>query len=457
MDFGTSDKGSPFQGIYNFEGSPHWLVEGVTFRDSSSGFLTIYERTNVTVRNNVIMNIRGDGIFSGWTTNNGLYRDVSNPCVVTNNTIFNNAGVHFYLSQLCDYFYNDAYRSHLLSADVGNYYCVNQNGNGTQVAYNWGHDCVAPHFNQYVGCMPFYLDLSCSDFKFHHNVAWNSSNPSAFFMYTTNQKPAMSNNVFAYNTGFGVKYWGNSWPANAGSLLNNTVINNIFTNGTGQGNTVPGISVLDNYLTYHPFKKPQSPFFDFTLQDGSPAKNAVKTRLGAPFDHKIPANKIPDQGAYDSSQPVWIPGARINQKAFRRLVVTCQSSSSTSECKITNIPVGFRLAQDFQIKIGNSNPVTCVSQYSYETHIATGICSAVPLPTTNDDLSIYIRRIGSEAFVDSRYKAAGRASTTGPTRVPTATPTKAPTATPSKVPTAAPTRVPTATPTTGNAIDGQVF
>jgi hypothetical protein len=422
MDFGNSKNQSAYTAIYIFD--VDWLVEGVTFRDSAGGFLNVYGTSNVTVRNNVFFNLgygnQGTtGLFPGW----GVIRDPVNTNIITNNTVFNVAGVSMYLAQNCDYFFNDAYNDHLQLSDVGTFYCVYLDGNGSQVAYNWGHDCKAPYFSQYVGCMPFYLDLGCSNYKMHHNVAWNSTNPSGFFMYTDTTVNAQTGNVFAYNSDFGGIYHGFSWPSNQGLFSNNLIAANIFTNGTQMTETT-GITLQDNYVQYHPFANPFSPNFDFTLQSSLP----VSTRLGAPYDNLIPSGKTPDKGAYDSSRPTWIPGARISKKAFQKLALSCQVSGSNVNCQITNIPIGFRLAQDFQIQVGNSSgvtPVTCKCQYLYETHISTGICSNIPIPSgISGYVQMYIQRTSGEGFVASNCVVNVASSSPSPSSAPT---TKSPT------------------------------
>lgn len=66
------------------------------------------------------------------------------------------------------FIYNEVYLGGLLNDDLGLFYCYDSDGEGTEIAYNWVHDNLAPYFGPGI-----YLDNGNANYNVHHNVVWN--------------------------------------------------------------------------------------------------------------------------------------------------------------------------------------------------------------------------------------------------------------------------------------------
>jgi hypothetical protein len=63
---------------------------------------------------------------------------------------------------------------------------------------------------------------------------------------------------------------------------------------------------------------------------------------------------------------------------MENLNVNCEKNVDKFQCKVSNIPVGRKLSDDFKILIGLSQSNSCFTIMDYNTNTGTGICD-VPI------------------------------------------------------------------------------
>jgi hypothetical protein len=190
---------------------------------------------------------------------------------------------------------NEVYLGGLLNDDLGLFYCYDSDGKGTEIAYNWVHDNLAPYFGPGI-----YLDNGNANYNVHHNVVWNC------FVGINVNTPSKN-----------VKIW------------NNTIIKNQFNMGCW-----PLTTPLINVHTYNNLTDSDrksylwNPFYGTKIDSNVIQTNIYKTLLNPRmrrFDCyndslirgkglKTIANSLnSDIGAYPYKGYYWIPGVELSK------------------------------------------------------------------------------------------------------------------------------------------------
>jgi hypothetical protein len=152
------------------------------------------------------------------------------------------------------------------------------------------------------------------------------------------------------------------------TLVGSEFINNIATTTKL---TDPGLVAHHNYTGDAYYLERVN--HNYQLRHYSPAVDAG-VNLGSPYmdDPMLPID-TPDLGALEHGRTPWIAGATLRSQDLSGLDVTCkaEANGTTATCSIDNLPVGRRVPNDFQIKIGNGAPAqNCVNQMDYALHRA---------------------------------------------------------------------------------------
>ena len=71
-------------------------------------------------------------------------------------------------SKNCKILFNEICEGGYLCDDLGLTYNYGTDGGGTEIAYNWLHDNLAPYFGPGI-----YLDNGNANYNVHHNVVWH--------------------------------------------------------------------------------------------------------------------------------------------------------------------------------------------------------------------------------------------------------------------------------------------
>ena len=210
--------------------------------------------------------------------------------------------------------YNDIGNVMKLTNDGGTIYAADITGTNSVIDHNWVHDLDASSSSVTGGGTGngIYLDNGSNSFTVHHNVGWNlrqacvEINNVSQFPLVTDSFPLPHDNLVANNTcpsgeTYGVRY--NAIGSATQSAPNNRVVNNIL--GTGANVFFPDVAQSYNLFTNPAYV--DSAHHNYALPPGSQAINA-----GTPVGGITPAgDTAPDQGAYESMGPVWVPGCRL--------------------------------------------------------------------------------------------------------------------------------------------------
>jgi hypothetical protein len=225
--------------------------------------------------------------------------------------------------------YNHIYDYLLLATDKGGLYiCCSVDGTGTDIHHNVLHDAtLAPPEGNGVG-VGIYLDNRTFNYRVYRNVVFNVAEGLRM-----NGIDVATNNKFFNNTLDTTTAIGSWNPGNTGVEIRN----NIFRGP----NEVPGGTQTNNLAasTDPQFVNPGG--WDYSLQSTSPAINAGVTVSGITTGY---TGSAPDQGAYESSIPMWGAGARQQTHPAGRLIhaerYSTQSGVTTSDSGIGSFDSG---------------------------------------------------------------------------------------------------------------------
>jgi len=179
--------------------------------------------------------------------------------------------------------------------DGGATYAWHVNGGGTEIAYNWVHgDRGTYHFNP-----GFYADNDTSNWRYHHNVAWDVK-IGIGWNQTTGFLEAYNNTVWSRggDKGESIKV---TVPVPGCKIYNNLA--NQTIGGAGPASSLTNNLTVGGGFAGNP-DKPASGL-DFMPAKGSPAIDAGVEVPGV-TDGAIGK---PDIGAYEHGGPAWMAGA----------------------------------------------------------------------------------------------------------------------------------------------------
>jgi hypothetical protein len=371
------------QGI-NFKGDDNILRD--SHLTDTAGAMLLLSGSRNQVLNNVVEGASYMGSIPA------VYGSASHPGgadsnQLRHNTLFDSG---HYLAQAdpgLDIKFNDLYRSHLQIMDLGTIYNWGTDGRGAEIAYNLVHDNWAEYDLKldYFGGHGIYLDDDTYNYRVYRNVVWNTSAPG-IFLYGTNgtsrpdpkPSPTTPSNRYVYNNTVDGKLAATAKTDYGGlaQTLNGTYIKNNIASATdltdptltAQNNTVGDGLYLDrNNWDYR--LRADSPAVDTGLNLGSPYMDSPMAPIGAP-----------DIGVYEYGQPPFVAGAVIRPQDAPQLNIFCAANAGpTADCTVSNLPLGRKLPNDFQVRIGASGaPVqNCLTRMNYATHKGNGLCTGL--------------------------------------------------------------------------------
>ena len=190
--------------------------------------------------------------------------------------------------------YNELSSAGLLTTDCGITYTWNDDGQGTEICFNWLHDNQSRY-----GC-GLYLDNGCSNFRIHHNVAWNVAD-SGYRLNTP-----CRNVLMAFCTSLQARIGLDFYNEHQDNAHNGShIVNNLLLNGLRAGRGAlyqSNFAGAESNLTTAPTTVTPRELWDFRL-----APDSLLLAKGTPLldFHK---QKQPDPGAYQRNEPLWRPG-----------------------------------------------------------------------------------------------------------------------------------------------------
>lgn len=266
--------------------------------------------------------------------------------------------------------HNDAYQSHLQISDLGTMYNWNTDALGAEVAYNYVHDNYAEVDNSLLkyGGHGIYLDDYSDNSVIHHNITWSTTSPGIFVF--GKDLPGPGHRKIYNNTVDGV--------LSAGEKSDQTLIGTEYRNNIAMsfGLTNPNLSLSNNLLGeggwVNRFGR------DYGLRNDSVALN--QGGLLPPYTDGY-TGAAPDQGALEYGRIPFVAGALVRERDLAGLQASCEPNfpGTTATCTITNLPLGRKLANEFQLKIGTAGVAqNCLTPMNYLTNQGVGICKSVP-------------------------------------------------------------------------------
>jgi len=189
--------------------------------------------------------------------------------------------------------WNDVSDVMRINNDGGLFYVVgDEEDKNTSIHHNWFHDSFGPDYAD-GRCAGIYLDNDSKGYDVHHNVVWNISWSGVQMNWD-----AWNNDIFN-NTFWNVQQAMGIW-LNGRTQINNRIWNNYASVAPWEGQDVE-----DNIISA------TDPFAELSARDFRPAAGSSLIDAG----RVIPgitdgyAGSAPDVGAYEASQPLWVPGA----------------------------------------------------------------------------------------------------------------------------------------------------
>jgi parallel beta-helix repeat protein len=267
--------------------------------------------SNNTIRNCEIAHSWGDGITM-YGSSNPITTGGSGH-LIRRNTI-HDAGrsilVHRRTAAMQIEF-NDLFGAGWLKTDLGVTYAYNSDGQGSEIRYNWVHECYSPGAG-------IYLDNYTSNFVVHHNAIWSTQ--AGFRFWALGLNTPQTNNRF-YNNTFdntfiqitvGDSAWTNCNFTN--NILQRTLVNKSPSQVVNQNN-------YEDSLAPPQFVDPDNG--DLRLKPSSPCID--KGKVLAPYTDGY-TGSAPDQGAYESGTPAWTAGSSLAYKIWTPVPVAGQIS-----------------------------------------------------------------------------------------------------------------------------------
>jgi hypothetical protein len=324
----------------------------------SKGWKYYYEKDNTTSypeqntmrgsynewNNSTIEYSAGDGIYVAGSNNkitNCIIHDVCysatfaaaidagwgetcNQGVFSGNTLYNSGRyvAMFYGARAAKILYNHMYDAMLLSRDGGIAYTALNDGNDTEIAYNWLHDnhCTAGGFATGFGS-GLYIDAGSSNYLAHHNVIWDCDFAGIFICSHITPPINLSNNIQLYNNTIynNITHhdstdhygeWGIEFIAQAeGSEVINNLINN-----PNPATPQPRIIQFQHATPTHYANGSYSVDEDYVplpFSVTSPTPSAVDAGVMIPNLTCTPPVGAPDIGAYEFEGEYWTPGSSL--------------------------------------------------------------------------------------------------------------------------------------------------
>lgn len=320
-------------------------VHDVNYRGTDSALVSV-EGTRQTVRRNTLYNAIRSGI---------VHRNLTASHLIQNHVY--NVGVY--------------------SSDLGLTYSHLIDAQGTELAYNWLHHNFSGGDRYDTLGNGIYLDANAQDFVVHHNVVWNCPHSSLVFISGSTRDALFYNNTL----------WSN-WRGFTGGVANsNIVLTNNVSNvaieavGTLTNNVVASTLPVQDVWSASFWPTLTSPFIDAGL-----AINGITDGfLGA----------APDQGAYESGTPAWVPGA-LPSAGNRPPVVSLVSPRRSRSIPSTSTTL--LKAQAFD----PDGSIARVEFYANDQKIGEGTLNAHLW-----ELPLYSLSTGSYAFYARAYDSSG--------------------------------------------------
>ena len=232
--------------------------------------------------------------------------------LVAHNTVYNTARDGIQVVPTAGRIYtttitgNDVFNYTLLNMDSGGVYiCCNDDGTGSVIDHNWFHD-------QYAGANPgigahqgagIYLDTGSSYFLVHHNATWNTNevglrlNPGTTGNYT--------------NANLGNRILNNTVDGTATASLDGGPI----SGGAQSINNIYGAGAVSGGFTRDQTNLGSMPaVVDAAHHNYFPAAGSAALGTGTPLGGITPeGDTAPDIGAYQSTEPLWVPGCTFSR------------------------------------------------------------------------------------------------------------------------------------------------
>ncbi len=275
-------------------------IKNSTISHSGGNGITLFGSYN-TATNNVIEDVDTMGTYAAGVNVGGNHQSV------THNTITRvgrsgiaTAAFGGVPSQYNTFSYNDISSHAMLNVDTGAIYaCCSLNMVGTSIDHNWLHDASPWSGALHTLTVGVYLDNASGGATVANNVGWNLSpwTPSNSRVVVLNATSATGVASYVYNNDGGVS----SANQPSGAVIENN-IGFVTLIGTNTGVTVS--NNLDATVTDPLYTDPSTN--DYTLQSGSPARNAAVPITGITDGSTDPT---PSQGAYQYGATAWTPGA----------------------------------------------------------------------------------------------------------------------------------------------------
>ena len=130
--------------------------------------------------------------------------------------------------------------------------------------------------------------------------------------------------------------------------------------------------------------------------------------LGSPYmDDPMAPVGPPDIGALERGRTPFVAGAVLRAQDLPALNVICapDANGSTATCTVSNLPLGRKAPNDFQIRIGGAGGAAaqnCVTRMDYGTHLGTATCAGVPTNSLTGTQPVFIRLGGGDWLMTSR-------------------------------------------------------
>lgn len=323
------------------------------------------------------------------------------------NTLLNSGNIQVEAGPGLDILYNDVYSSHLQISDLGVIYSWNTDGLGAAIGYNLVHDNWA-ELNRdlnFYGGYGIFLDEDTRNYTTYRNVTWNTTADGIFVFGSDPAQYPNSSRRFYNNTVDG------TIGAHAKSSPSQTLTGVEFRNNYAAAFGVydfsePGLALQNNRI--EELVVVDRTGRDYRLRSGSPAIDAGANLPGYTDGY---AGSAPDVGALESGQVAFVAGALLREQDLANLSVQCVAGpGDTADCTIGGMPLGRKLPNDFQVRIGaGGTPAqNCLTRMDYSTHLGAGLCSGVSTAGLSGLQPIYVR-LGAGAWADTGATADLRA------------------------------------------------
>lgn len=317
---------------------------------------------------------------------------------IRNNTLFNNGATP--LLNLRDIsnakvLYNEVFNGGLQLSDNGGILAFNSDGQNTEIGYNAVHD-IKSFVNydlNYYGGPGIYLDGSYN-YQVHHNVIWNTST-EGITLRPPNTGTTWTNQI--YNNTLDDPIW---FPPSGGNFTGTLFKNNIYAglSRTQSRNDITFVNNLVSTATNPLFINPSQQ--NYQLQPNSPAIDAGA--ILPPFTDNF-AGTAPDIGAFETGKSPFLSGSFLVESQIPQLEFTFnEPQDGKISGTITGLPVGRKLPNNFQLKIGNSQAggIFNSSYIDPVTYQSTIVFSDVEVSDIRGNQSIFVQ-LGENLPIDT--------------------------------------------------------